>query len=52
MIRKSKDDKNIKHNINKIENKFNKMVSINNLTPLQQTLMWSLRMSVIDNDVA
>jgi len=52
MIRKSKHDKNIKHNIKEIENRLNKMVSTNSLTPLQQTLMRSLRMSVIDNDVA
>ena len=51
MIRKSKHDKNIKHNIKEIENRLNKMVSTNSLTPLQQTLMRSLRMSVIDNDV-
>ena len=51
MIRKSKHDKNIKHNIKEIENRLNKMVSTNRLTPLQQTLMRSLRMSVIDNDV-
>lgn len=51
MIRKYKDDKNTKQNIKKIENNLNKMVSTNNLTPLQQTLMLSLQMSVIDNIV-
>ena len=51
MIRKFKDDKNINHNIKKIENKLNKMDSINKLTQIERNLMMSLQMSVIDNIV-
>jgi hypothetical protein len=49
MIRKSKDDKNIKHNIKKIENKMKKMDSINKLTKLESIGMMSLQMSMTDN---
>ena len=51
MIMKFKDDKNIKHNIKKIENQLNKMDSINKLTRIEREHMMSLQMSVIDNIV-